>query len=76
VSKWLLAPAKKADVPKLESTTILRIWPKGFGTIAFVMLGIFLTRSWFRNLDTDYSSYRFWKAEFTTSLFDTNNRTI
>jgi hypothetical protein len=36
VSKWLLAPKpKKADVPKLESTIHSRIWPKGFGTIAF-----------------------------------------
>jgi hypothetical protein len=52
VSKWLLAPKpKKADVPKLESTTIRGYGKKGFGTI-FVMLGIFLTRSWFRNLDT------------------------
>jgi hypothetical protein len=46
------AKAKKADVPKLESTTILRIWPKGFGTIAFRDAWDILTRSWFRNLDT------------------------
>jgi hypothetical protein len=57
VSKWLLAPKpKKADVPKLESTIHSRIWPKGFGTIAFRDAWDILTRSWFLNLiQPDYS---------------------
>jgi hypothetical protein len=55
----------------------LRIWPKGFGTIAFPDAWDILTRSWFLKLyNLIIPVIGSGKPEFTTSLFDTNNRTI
>jgi hypothetical protein len=75
VSVALGAKAKKQMYLSLNLQPFEDMAKKGFGTIAFV-IGIFLTRSWFRNLYNLIIPVGSGKPEFTTSLFDTNNRTI
>jgi hypothetical protein len=65
------AKAKKTDVPNLESTIHSRIWPKGFGTIAFrdawdIFDQIMVSETL---IQPDYSSYRFWKAGIYNKSF-------